>query len=1317
MENIQTSDNYEIIDQAISLDINFKFEFVEAITKIRIKINDLNSKEIFLNLMQPEIKTFKIHTAQLYNQSKNKVNEKKLDKNLEFSCDLLTPSDIIIFNDQTFLENTPRNMFNFEEVSAKVEQFLNQGEIKVKWGIKDAEKHLERLTQAYSKGWKLFFTLEFLTQVQNPVGCSFFQVLNNKMYFIKDSSFGSGRSLFPCQDAMHKSYYFSTLRVSFSELKFTAVCSGNLQGIFQSKTSKSFEFKIDRKANPSFLGIIVGELYEYPCTYFVTKLYSPSSDLNATDCDKILSVLSENEHHILAYDKENTSLVLLPGIFINDLNQNPLNREKTTIPQFFYYNYFLVNQELFLFPKFLELNHFIIATFLKAKFLSKVVELLQFVSEDFLWILIGAVAYIDDAVLFLVNGQDCHTFLMDFKRASYFKLVARGGERYTLSSPHFFSSNQAFHDAGYILKCNLTFICLGNFLKLNKQNYKSFYSIFAKRRILTYDKFKKSIIKRFLLPRDDELEDKLSVLLHQTGTIQLEIGYKLFKKDSKMEIDVHQSPINKGYLAESNQRRFDIESYHSLFSNPHLMILETQKKFEKLVQETEGIKKEEMMSEKTSIVLANAVRKPLRKVQCTYEINLIEDYKEDSKYDENLHRITIEQADSKHVLPLKSRFRRNYNKKPNQSKVEAILSTTNLQEGTVDNKGNNLQVEKDKESQSEEDSENVTFKIIPDPKRTFLFDIICKDSKSNLVDHLKQAIERRESLGNQMDLLQYLLKQNDKHLFAELCDFLNKKGSSNYLKISILQTLRKSIEIRSEFRVIDVLMDIVQTSKFEKDGTIRQNKFENVSHQIYFLEVIKSLVHFDKKFQTSSFHDNFQKDAKIVKLVLDLVKKNENSINSDDSDSFYQAFLLKILMKSSKSFYFDKICKEVLRYLKTETYNNPLLKFAIVVIFRNFATFIHNNMSSFHFHIDPSVTFKFASLPIFLEHENLKAVLENFEVLRKRLRTHPLVCTSIFAHKLACKRYFNNFQLVDLLIFGMKYVNKEGTKYGSLIKCILLFELVAFVQKNRAEFQFMQKKLILKNVQTLSDLMWTQLNCGTSLVDPRARQMYVQIYEILFDEFIPICYVEKDRDSLFPVDHEWLNFTRHMNADKYFLREKKLVSFGHLSMQKKTKKGQIVAFPQDKQYDIRELLRQNFKTSKETPNTRNMMKNIVNTILNEKHVADIETSTIPNEQFNYNPEEGGLCIRIKHVPHSMKKLKDKLETLNSLEDLRRELHAVLVYFKKSGYFDDEIYLEEKQFVDHLVTEGKRILREKREKEETAKQGLRVKLPGLKRTKM
>lgn len=1309
-------DSYEIIDQAVSLSVNMETKTVDSISHIRVKINSFNENTIFLNLVQPEIKSFRLHSAQLYHKEKNKANEKMIDKNIEYSCDFYTPSELITLCDKTLLDNTPRNLHHFEETSSKIHEFLDQGQIRITWAIKDPEKNLDKILHAYSKGWKLFFTLEFSTRVCNPIGPSFFQIINNKLYFLKDSSFGSARSLFPCQDSMSHVYYFSTFRVTFNDPSMIAICSGNLSEVQQSKSEKSFIYKINAKVSPNFLSIIIGEFYERPCSSFVSKIYSTDFEFDPVESEDFLLILSEYEQFIHISDKTNISMVLLPGIWKDDFNKNTSSPSAGPISQFFYYNTFIVNQELFLPLKFKEMNAYIISTFLKSKFLSRAVEILHFVSQSFLWILIGSITYFDDIVLFLINGQDSFSTMMNAKRNEYFKSVCQGEDRYCLSEPHFFSPNQAFQDIGYILKCNLTFICIGNFLKLNKENYRSFYSIYGKKRILTYEKFKKSIIKRFLLPRENELEERLNLLINFTGTLRLDIGFKLFKKDSKMEVEIQQSSLNKYYFADSNKNRFNIESYHSLLSIPHTIVLDVQKKMESLVAETEGIKKDEILQEKNWIVLSNSSRNSIKIIKCNFEINLIEIFKQDAKYDENIHRIFIESAESKHVLPLKSRFRRNYNKKPHQSRAENS-STAFLPDGQSELISRGALNEREKASISDEESENITFKIIPDPKKNFLFDMICRDTKANLLDHLKQAIERRESLASQLDLLQCLIRQPDKQLFTELCDFLSKKTVSCFLKTEILIILRKSAEIKSEFRIIDVLMDIIQTTKFEKDGTIKQSSFENVSQLFYFLEVIKSLVFFDKKFQASGFSDNFQKDTKIIKLILDLVKKNENSINSDDSDSYYQAFLLKILLKSAKSCHFDKICKEILRYLKTETYNNPRLKFSIVVIFRYFATFIFKNMSNFHYLVDPNISFKFSSFPIFSEHENLKPVIEHFQVLKKKLRTHPLVAPAIFSHKLFVKKQFSNFQPVDLLIYGLKYTNKDGQRFGGMIKYVLLQELVNFMLKHKSDYIVLQKKLILKNIQTLSDVIWSQISSGAALLDSRIAQLYLKIHEIIFNEYVPISYLEKDKSTMFPIDHDWMDFTQRINSDKFFLKEKKNVTFNFLSMQKKTKKGQIVSFPQNKQYDIRELIRQNFKTSKETPNSKNMMKNIINTILNEKHIMEIETNVLRNEQINYNPDIGGLHIKIKNVPHSMKKLKDKIDTIGSLEELKRELHLVVAYFKNCGYLSDEIYTEQKVFIDHLVTEGKRILREKREKEEASKQGLRFKLPGLKRTKI
>lgn len=1312
---------FEIIAQSTALNIDFQKLSVESVTQLRVKINDLSCRDIHLNLLQPEIKRFRLHTPQMYQKEKNKITDKGLDSAVEFFCEMATPTQIMAHFDRVYNEKIPKNVFHFESQTALLDKLYSDGEVVVHWGLGTDEKKTEKMARAYDAGYRLFFTLEFETAVVGPTGPSFFQVYNDSVYFIKDSSFGSARSLFVCQDAIDNCYMFETLKVTVNDVKKMVLCSGELERVQQSKTERSFEYKICKKLNPSFVGIVAGEFYEFPGKGFVKQFFSTEPEIHQNDCEEILSTLARFETSVLGPDNSDTFMVLLPGVFPNDLNDNPLFRQPVPVPQFFYHGFFLVNQELFLQPKYLELNPFIVSTFLKGKFLSKVASSTQFVSEEHLWILIGSLSLIDDAAVFLINGQDSYSIQTGYRRSLYHSLVERGLDRHTLSSPRFFSPNQAFQETTYILKCGLTFLPIAAFLKLNKQNHPSYFSTFGNDKPLTYREFKRALSTKFAFKYKEALKEIVATYIDFTGTVQLELSYRVLKKESKMEIEVLQKPTSLAYFMDSNNRRFDIENYHALESRSQKLVLDLRRKFDDLIAQAGIKKKEELAEEKQSIVLANAQRNALRRARVRYQVNLIEIYKQQNKF-ERIHPIVLEGAESRHTLPLNTQFKRNYNKKPSQSRGDDKGS---VQAGVPGEKAESAQeqsqaggVDRDKLSHSEEEAEKVTFKIAPDPQRYFLFDTIVRDTRANILEHIGQSVDQRGALADQMDLLNSLVRQSDRRLPSELLSLLKQKTTGQYLKICILRTLRAKSDLHSEFRAIDLidgLMSMVKGAKFEEDGTVKPTRSENEAELMCFLEMIKTLVWFDRRQREGALVGNQNREENIIEMVLELVVKNENSINSDDSDSYYQACLLKVLLKCSKSLYFDRICQEILRYLKTETYNNPKLKFAVATIFRYFGLFIRVNMAFFHYSTAPEQGLKFAQLPIFQENEHLRPVIQHFEALRKKLRGNPLVAPAIFAHKLFIKLEFSQFRLVNLIVYGLRYVNREGARFGPLTKWALLKELVQFMTKHKQRLNGLQKELSTANVESLSELIWAQLNCGSSVVDPRLRTLYLQIYYLVFDEYIPISDVDRDRNSLFPLDSYWLQFPERLSWQKHFTKEPKIVSFRFISLLKKNKHNRVVEEPRGKAYNIRELITQSAKGSFKGLESRDVMKNIINVLLNETNISNIENVVIPEELNQRGSVNFGFTMQIKRVP-SIKRLKDSLDSYHSLEALRQSLLEVLTTFRNKGYFSDEVFEEERSFVDSLISEGKSLLREQLERKKASREAFKITVPGAKRVK-
>ncbi len=83
------------------------------------------------------------------------------------------------------------------------------------------------------------------------------------------------------------------------------------------------------------------------------------------------------------------------------------------------------------------------------------------------------------------------------------------------------------------------------------------------------------------------------------------------------------------------------------------------------------------------------------------------------------------------------------------------------------------------------------------------------------------------------------------------------------------------------------------------------------------------------------------------------------------------------------------------------------------------------------------------------------------------------------------------------------------------------------------------------------------MTCNLSTTDPEFRYYYLQIYDVFFDEFVPICLYNKEPNVMFPFDRYWLEINNRIELEKYYNKEKKNVIFKYLSLQKKTKKGII----------------------------------------------------------------------------------------------------------------------------------------------------------------
>lgn len=1304
----------EIIDQAVALNIDMDQRSIECVTQIRVKIADPNLHEIRLNLKQAELQSYRVHSVQLYNKTKDKLKRSTLDHKMLSSINFATPSELHDFYTKIFME-TPHNLYNFEQASQRTNEWEEKGLCVVKWWFNESDKYNREMGNIYRKGFALYFTIEVKTKVVEPVGPAFFQRIDSKVYFIKNCSFGSCRSLFPCQDKINSYYFFSKIRITVNDPKMTAICSGNLVETLKTATQVTYLYSLGKKINPNFIGLTVGEYYSYASPTFVGRIFSVQEEKDNPDFDDILYNFKKYEKYLFSFTDEEISLVLFPGLQYVDYTKIQENRFYNPLAPYFFLDFFMINSEFFLIDKFLESNFFNIAAFLKYKFLSKSVDHIRFTDQNSLWILTGITSYIDDVLAHYVNGQADAVFFLNEKKDRYFEIMQAGQERYRLTLPHFFSPNQIYADTCFWLKSNLAFICIAGFLKLTIDNYSSLFAIFNKEIELSTYEFLKALK---MIYRIKNLKRQISSIIDQTGYLRLDLNYYFNRKDNKLHINIRQIPLLQTYFIDSNKKRFAIEKFFNFVSDSNKLIEKIQTGFRIQVNNSKGLLSEKVLNEIDSVVLANAARYPIK--YWSFNLPVIVTECSSEGYKEEIYMIDLNDKEINTTIQLKARFRRNINKKGGND-AASITDGHGLQSAMNDGQGElgGNESAYDSEIQNSifhEGGESSSFKILVDPYNCFLFQIHSNESESVLFDQLDKGIKERSDLTNLLSILNAMKRILNGGIISKFCSMLSKKEIPIHLKIKILQILEKNRESFLVGRVSDVMIHLIQSVKYDEDGTLRPNNFKEYPFFFYFLGLIKVLIKYDKSLKNiGRSKDPVQNDDSIILIILTLIKKNDNSINPND-DSYYQSFIIRCLLKSVNSRYFDKICKEVLRYIKTEHYNKPRNKYIICTIFTYFGRFVIRNMKIMHYNLQKLHSNKFSLLEIFAENQNLKLILEYFQNLKKIYKGNSIVATAIFRHKLFVKKSVKGYKPSDILIYALKYIRKMGIRYGSITQQMLLGEFWRYTQKNKEHVEKLQMSLNLKNIDLLAQMIWGQMNCGVAFVDSQFRHWFFKIWETIFDEYVPICYFEKERNVLFPVDTFWLEISKRINFEKYFAKEKKFITFKYLSLQKKTKKGQIISPPQNFKYNIREIILQNFKVNKETLTKRNMMKHIINILLTEKIIMKIENEFLKGEQLSQQEERGEFTFRLKNNIYSIKEIKRRLlkPEINTLGRLKQEIFTVIDYFKSKNYINEGVYKEYLNFVAMLISEAQKILREKLEKEEAQNENMKIKLP-LRRT--
>ena len=125
--------------------------------------------------------------------------------------------------------------------------------------------------------------------------------------------------------------------------------------------------------------------------------------------------MKKHEKYLFSYDDEG-DMILIPGLIywnIDEVNDNYLNNE---ISPYYFYNFFIINEEFFLKENFLEATPFYYGQIFKYKFLMNTLEHLKFESINGFWILVGTCGYIIDKLIHNINNKSSSIHTLYEKR-------------------------------------------------------------------------------------------------------------------------------------------------------------------------------------------------------------------------------------------------------------------------------------------------------------------------------------------------------------------------------------------------------------------------------------------------------------------------------------------------------------------------------------------------------------------------------------------------------------------------------------------------------------------------------------------------------------------------------------------------------------------------------------------------------------------------------------------------------------------------------------------------------------------------------------
>lgn len=1156
------------------------------------------------------------------------------------------------------------------------------------------------------------------------------------------------RCLFPCFDFIDDYYRVSTVRIVTDQLQAEIFCLGKTvrQEIIGKRLIQ--EFEVNKIININYLPLAVGrfELVRLPIKdRKVINFYCQSKNLayrvqtNEIDHITFFNKLLEFEDDVLRLDNsicQEFNWLFLDNFSNYSIKETISNKFVYRLDSLFFYRTVMLDSSIVLDNKSMDTFIFNQSEIILRFTLSLHLEKLAIKSLHDYWIFSGASQFIADSFAIAYQNDLFTQHIFESKKREFYRMVQEGKDINPLNCPNFMHPSEASFDICYNLKCCLVFHMIK---ALCKSTVGDFASLFLTddyvengKTHVTYTDTKKAYKKIKQTFGIKDLKLNLQQFLINTGCSELDCAYTHDRKGNRLKLMIRQTPLHLPYFRKVMNERFALEKFCNVTSPLKKLFDTFQTSLINLGNSSEGFISSDSVNAFLSDdgrILINSYYNSLKYLSGVFVV--IVTVTNDIELNKEIHEIKLEDRQDQEIsFQMRNKFRRVVQKKG--AEIDTIGGIGNDQDtnfsimggshtkysGGYDSKNDNLLV-----------GGAPYLWIRLDPSNHYLRKVIVREGENiylaQLENEMKEPLDQQD-LVSIYRILESLVTCATSATVNKIYSYINAKDVDQLIKIEMINTLTNLDSKLAPNRVSDVLLGQIKRLKYESDFSLKPNDFNGD----YFLlnHLIERITKYERKFKKSqseprpsdpsqpkepisSLKPNPQTDESIIDLLLTLLQKNDNSQNNFD-DTFYQANILRSLFRCLNVANFNQILVEVNRFLKIEYFTHYDYKYLIDAIFSEFVGFI----STHYDHLGISLA---GSSHEFYDNPNLRRFpllldcLKPFHELSEKHKYDPVLCRAVFRLNFSIKRRINKLKPWEILIWGLKYI-EEARRTACHFTTNKIFETFLFnLEKHRSEFKSIQKSLSMQNNKLVCRLLFETVTCPYAYIDVQYRFYALSLYRLIYDEFIPVCNLENYESFTFPLDMAWLSFRFELNFEKSVSNEEKIFTLHHLSMQnrRRTISGQTAPFQGSSQYNLRELIFQNFKFTKESPTWRNLGKQIINVLSSEKSTMQIESSLAEGSELEQTPGQE-LAFRGRQPSASLRELKKKMmkpsQAINSMEEFKDELFKVVEFYLQNQYIQKEVYAEYIEFSRALILEAEKILKEKAQKEEELLRKMKLK---------